>query len=90
MLLLVRGFSVSVFFFWEGGGGVDLTVCLRVSVCLTVFCRSVCVQAVALVRAAITSGIENDLGSGSNVDITVSRPPSNPKPQTYEPQNPDP
>ena len=31
-------------------------------------------DAVNLVRAAIQSGVDNDLGSGSNVDITVIKP----------------
>eukprot|EP00001_Collodictyon_triciliatum_P190345 34051_4 len=33
-------------------------------------------DAINLVRAAIQSGVDNDLGSGSNVDITVIKPGS--------------
>lgn len=37
-------------------------------------------EAVALVTAAITSGVENDLGSGSNVDVCVIRKDATEKP----------
>jgi 20S proteasome subunit beta 2 len=41
-------------------------------------------DAIKLVRDAIRAGIFNDLGSGSNVDITVIKPSGTSTFRTYE------